>query len=201
MYYIGKVPHKGNVYNGVHKAIISEELFNDVQKIKQTNRSGRLMTSKECYVYITLPNQYKQVIYLSPAYNVFCDIDYDEKLLLPNYKTEDLSKAFKTPEIYHYVGGNKPWINNHVKHFYEIWWNYAQKSPWYKKIKKKKKSHENGKIILLFNIFPLFSCEHNGGRIVYKICGIPIWKIRKVSNNRTTKYYFCGVSVCEISKK
>ncbi len=46
VYYIGKVPHKGNVYNGVHEAIISEELFNDVQKIKQTNRVGRLPPSR-----------------------------------------------------------------------------------------------------------------------------------------------------------
>lgn len=32
--YIGKVPHKDKVYNGQHHAIISQELFDEVQKSK-----------------------------------------------------------------------------------------------------------------------------------------------------------------------
>lgn len=44
--YIGKVPHKNNTYDGLHEAIIDEELFNNVQKIKQTNRAGRLTPSR-----------------------------------------------------------------------------------------------------------------------------------------------------------
>lgn len=44
--YIGKIPHKDKIYDGQHNAIISEELFNEVQKIKNTNRAGRLTPSR-----------------------------------------------------------------------------------------------------------------------------------------------------------
>lgn len=44
--YIGKIKHKDNVYEGQHQAIISQELFADVQKIKNTNRAGRLAPSR-----------------------------------------------------------------------------------------------------------------------------------------------------------
>lgn len=44
--YIGKVPHKDKVYDGQHHAIISQELFDEVQKIKSQNRVGRLAPSR-----------------------------------------------------------------------------------------------------------------------------------------------------------
>ena len=44
--YIGKVPHKDKVYDGQHHAIISRELFDEVQKIKSQNRVGRLAPSR-----------------------------------------------------------------------------------------------------------------------------------------------------------
>lgn len=44
--YIGKIKHKENVYEGQHEAIISQELFDAVQKIKNKNRIGRLTPSR-----------------------------------------------------------------------------------------------------------------------------------------------------------
>ena len=44
--YIGKITHKDKVYDGQHEAIISEELFDAVQKIKDKNRVGRLAPSR-----------------------------------------------------------------------------------------------------------------------------------------------------------
>ncbi|MCM1323416.1 MAG: recombinase family protein [Acetobacter sp.] len=44
--YTGKIAYKDNVYKGQHQAIISQELFDEVQKIKNTNRAGRLAPSR-----------------------------------------------------------------------------------------------------------------------------------------------------------
>ena len=44
--YIGKIKHKDKVYDGQHEAIISEELFDAVQKLKNKNRTGRLAPSR-----------------------------------------------------------------------------------------------------------------------------------------------------------
>lgn len=44
--YTGKMPHKDKVYEGQHQAIINQELFDKVQKIKNTNRAGRLAPSR-----------------------------------------------------------------------------------------------------------------------------------------------------------
>lgn len=40
--YIGKVPHKDKVYDGQHHAIISQELFDEVQKSKARTASADL---------------------------------------------------------------------------------------------------------------------------------------------------------------
>lgn len=40
--YIGKVPHKDKVYDGQHQAIISRELFDEVQKSKARTASADL---------------------------------------------------------------------------------------------------------------------------------------------------------------
>ena len=44
--YIGKVVHKGTIYDGQQEAIITEEQWNRVQKIKANNREGKLLPSK-----------------------------------------------------------------------------------------------------------------------------------------------------------
>lgn len=44
--YIGKVVHKGTIYDGQQEAIITEEQWNRVQKIKENNREGKLLPSK-----------------------------------------------------------------------------------------------------------------------------------------------------------
>ena len=44
--YAGKIPHKKNIYEGQHEAIVSQELFDEAQKIKSKNRTGRLAPSR-----------------------------------------------------------------------------------------------------------------------------------------------------------
>ena len=55
--------------------------------------------------------------------------------------------------------------------------------------------------IKLFNFIPLFKYKQIGGRKVYKILGLPIFKMRKMANGITTKYYFLGIPVLKVSKR
>ncbi len=53
----------------------------------------------------------------------------------------------------------------------------------------------------LFNFIPLFTYKKRAGRKTYKILGLPVWKIRKMANNITTKCYFCGIPLLKINDK
>lgn len=55
--------------------------------------------------------------------------------------------------------------------------------------------------IKLFNFIPIFKCTRRAGKIVYKILGLPIWKVRHHENNITTRHYLLGIPFIKISKK
>jgi lipopolysaccharide biosynthesis glycosyltransferase len=91
---------------------------------------------------------------------IFCDIDYCDSFSIPHYTAEDIKQAFNYPKIYHYAGGNKPWINAKIKHAYNVWWAYAKKSPWYRQIKETcNKRKKEITYLQLFSLFPLLSWE------------------------------------------
>ena len=45
----------------------------------------------------------------------------------------------------------------------------------------------------LFGFLPLWTIKRRGGRKTYKLFGFPIWKVRKMVDSLTEKYYFCGL--------
>ena len=47
--YLGKVKHKGDVYDGLHQAIVDEDLFNRVARTLKSNRSGEGRGSSNKY--------------------------------------------------------------------------------------------------------------------------------------------------------
>lgn len=53
----------------------------------------------------------------------------------------------------------------------------------------------------LFSFLPIYGYKQVGGRRQWKVLGLPIFKIRKMANGITTKYYIFGVSVLKVSKK
>ena len=59
----------------------------------------------------------------------------------------------------------------------------------------------NSMKIKLFGFLPLYGHKQIGGRNVWKIFGLPIFKIRKMANGVTTKYYILGIPVLKVSKK
>lgn len=55
--------------------------------------------------------------------------------------------------------------------------------------------------IKLFNFIPVYNYTKRAGKVVYKVLGIPFWKVRHIENNITTKYYFLGIPFIKVSKK
>ncbi len=53
----------------------------------------------------------------------------------------------------------------------------------------------------LFGFLPLYERKQVGGRKVYKFLGLPVFKVRKMANGITTKYYVLGLPVLKISRK
>lgn len=48
--YIGMVPYKGELYKGQHKAIITQELWDETRKVKKDNIGTAFSLNKEFYV-------------------------------------------------------------------------------------------------------------------------------------------------------
>lgn len=57
------------------------------------------------------------------------------------------------------------------------------------------------KVKYYFLGIPVVKSKHVGGRKVWKVLGLPIFKIRKMSNGITTKYYIFNIPVMKISRK
>lgn len=53
----------------------------------------------------------------------------------------------------------------------------------------------------ILGFIPLYAAKFYNGRFVYKILGLPVWKVRHMENNITTKYYLFGIPLLKVSKK
>ena len=53
----------------------------------------------------------------------------------------------------------------------------------------------------LFNFLPLFKFKQRGGNNVWKVFGAPVWRVRKMSNGSTVKYYLFGLPLMKIKDK
>lgn len=112
-----------------------------------------------------------RMVYLPLNWNVFTDMNYDINTYfgVKLFSHLQLDDAFKKPYIYHYAGPNKPWINNKVLHYWNVWQNYYNLSPFKK---------ENIKDVQISWIYLL---------------GIPFIKIKRSKVNRTIKTYLLGL--------
>ena len=71
-----------------------------------------------------------EIYILGPEYNVFCTNDIDHKHGHDDafYPRSSTIEAYANPKILHYAGPDKPWINGRC-YYYNIWWDYAKKTP------------------------------------------------------------------------
>jgi len=65
----------------------------------------------------------------------------------------------------------------------------------------KQNIEKKSRSIKLFFLLPLYSCKCRGGKTVWSILGLPIFKKRKMENGITTKYYILGLPVMKVSRK
>ena len=162
------------------------------------NRPNLPYADQDVLNIIFSQNNIEKVYFLPPEYNVFATINYNDTIFdrLP-YPAEKLDYAYNNPQIIHYVAGNKPWINQNVKNYYNIWWKYYKISPWGKDaFSKKLKTGWNsnpkfGKMPILYLIFnEIFSLKNiyvnDKKHKVVTILGIKI-KIRVKNLKAETK--------------
>lgn len=143
---------------------------------------------------------HNDIIHLEPSYNVFCDVCYSDSYISPIYSKKQIKKAFKSPVIYHYAGGNKPWINNNVKHFYSVWHHYCKLSPFSKHAFNSTQNLINKKIYL-FKYFLLCRIKYIENESYFYLCGfIPILK-RKSSQYSQYWYLFNCIKILKITQK
>lgn len=45
----------------------------------------------------------------------------------------------------------------------------------------------------LFFCIPIYHFKQTADKKVWKICGVPFFKIRRKNNGTVMKYYFCGI--------
>lgn len=154
--------------------------------------------------------------YLEPKWNVFCDMNYNiNNYVKVAYNHSDIKYAFEYPCIYHYAGKNKPWINDNVKNYYDVWFNYYEMSPFSTVIGDKTTkttfwvyllsiplikvhiSNSNlSKKYYLFGFFPLYKNRLDG--ISIYLLGIPFIKIR---NNPYKVKLFGSIPLITLSNK
>lgn len=120
----------------------------------------------------------------------------------------DYLNSLNNPKIIHFAGGTIPTKNNNSPYRYDFYM-YARKSPYFETLftcskTSNKINHPfslNKMKCKLFGFIPLYGYKHVGGRKVWKVLGLPVFKIRKMSNGITTKYYIFNIPVMKISRK
>lgn len=141
-------------------------------------------------------NYTNNIIYLNPEYNVFCDPGINKVVWKEcYYNVEILKNAILHPKVYHYAGGNKPWLGSGQNH-HSIWVKYLDKSLYYKQ---KKTLYYLKKRIYLLDSIPFISVyERNTNNIKYKkyylFEKIPLLK-KIYSYERKTLFLFSAIKL------
>ncbi|MFU0841464.1 MAG: hypothetical protein ACFWTZ_02390 [Burkholderia sp.] len=158
------------------------------QLIDFMNRNPDLPYADQDILNAILGQKYRDYLnFLDPCYNVFCDISYKQSYPSEIYSNLQIKEAFYYPFIYHFAGGNKPWINENCQNHRDIWWHYANLSPWSKIINKKCRK--------------IFIANHTITDKYYIFGFIPVCKIIKINEGwkQTKKINFFGINLLEYS--
>lgn len=150
-----------------------------------------------CYnKIITLPLRYN----VMTKYNgLFDNKNSDYNKLKDVYGVEEINYATKYPVIIHYADKIKPWQNK-KSILANIWNSYADQCHFYDGIFNTSYQISTTKSTLsykLFNFIPLFTLKQRNEKKVWKILGLPIFKILKYGTSKA-KYYILGIPILKI---
>lgn len=147
-----------------------------------------------------------KVKYLPLCWNINLEMSNTNYGGSHNFGREQILLACLNPGIVHFWSSAKPWKNKKVLKK-EIYWNSLSYTGFIREVydflveSVQRKVNEYKISYKLFNFIPLLAIKSKGGRKVYKALGVPVWKIRKMENNITTKYYLFGIPLLKVSKK
>lgn len=142
----------------------------------------------------------KDIVLLDPAYNVFCNISYRKDFESPIYSAKQVKEAFKKPKIYHFVGWEKPWKVK-TQHFFDVWWKYAKKSPFYNVLKKSKpKVYQKQEKYLVLSI-PLLCVNYTSNRKKFYLLSLINILTVRLSRHKRSYWLFNAVPVLSIYKR
>ena len=99
---------------------------------------------------------YNKILNIPLKYNLMTKYEklWDKCVEVGAYSKSEIEEALSAPVIIHYADKIKPWDNKEIL-FSKLWWDYAKKTPVYKKIKKRYETKILQKLPLLKSLFSI----------------------------------------------
>ena len=76
-----------------------------------------------------------KIKYIPLEYNVFCNVNQADDFSSEYYSDDQVKLSFMSPKIFHFAGGDKPWVGLNCMNYAQYWWKYAALSPFKSKCK------------------------------------------------------------------
>lgn len=106
---------------------------------------------------------------------------YEKFINMGIYTKQEVDDACKYPTIIHYADKTKPW-NTPNMIYGNIWWKYAKKTPFYKKLKNSCQQCENVETttkVLLFSFIPLLKVKKYLNRSEYYLFNLIPFMVKR----------------------
>ncbi len=155
---------------------ITQKFLDKIEEIKNPVCHDQDILNSVCYKKVLyIPQKWNFYAFFNPKSLERTDImnRYND---IPNSLKTEYEYAYKHPNIIHFAGNEKVWFNESID-FGNLWWKYAQKTPFYKILLKNKKMHNQAakKTISPKNIIlQIFSVRNLNERKLITILGFKI---------------------------
>lgn len=172
---------------------------------KTIELSNQLVCPDLDIMNIIFQNNYKKLPFkFCAAVHRFTEINGNKEMI----------EGYKHPFIIHYSGMKKPWETSDVPYFREFD-NIYKKTVFFQPdadvegahkaiVSVKPAQPKPTKYMLSYKFFkyiPFYTYKKRGGNQVWKIFGLPIWRVRKIADSVAVKYYLLGLPLFEIEEK
>ncbi len=108
-----------------------ETLFGAIDEIKDTAKAGDQDFINYCF--------HRHIMTISAQWNVFLPFNY-KRYNMPEPVDEDYLLSKKKPIIVHFVGPQKPWLDETVHPYKSVFMKYYKKTAWYTNKRNKEKN-------------------------------------------------------------
>lgn len=138
-----------------------------------------------------------KMMYLHPKWNVFGDMNFNAVVYSRSgYPHHMIQSAFTFPFVCHFAGPNKPWVNDKCSHFFNIWHNYFNFSPFKRPLPELNLSAINGKKYWI-NVFGVPLIKVYNTEEEYKSSLFGFLPIKRCYSDKK-KFYFFGIPLIKL---